>query len=117
VRALAVLAESSQRVAAQIPAGDFISMLNSGIWLDRNKASFLLTALTRQRDPEVLAQLRNRALPALIEMARWRSSGHAYAARLLLGRVAGLHEDKLQELIAAKGVDEIINAVQAGPEE
>jgi hypothetical protein len=34
-------------------------------------------------------------LPALVEMARWKSPGHALPAYLVLGRVAGLDENEL----------------------
>jgi hypothetical protein len=36
-----------------------------------------------------------KALPSLIEMARWKSSGRAQASFVLLGRVAGLSEDEI----------------------
>jgi hypothetical protein len=40
----------------------------------------------------VLVPLRKRALPALVEMARWKSSGHAQAPFFLVGRIAGLDD-------------------------
>ena len=95
-RALGVLAESSPKVAAQIPAGGFIRMLSSGSWTDRNKATFVLLGLTKSRDPKLLAQIRSEALVALLEMARWRSSGHAYDARILLARIAGIEEERAE---------------------
>lgn len=110
-RALGVLAESSARVAARIPATGFVAMLNSGIWKDRNKGSLLLEALTRGRDPRLLTLIRTKALDSLIEMARWRSPGHAYAARVILGRVAGIQEDRLQQLIGSGQTQVIIDAL------
>jgi hypothetical protein len=89
----------------------FIGLLKSGSWGDHNKASLLLTALTKSRDSKVLAELRSEALDALIEMARWRSDGHAEAARLLLGRIAGIEEDRLNKLIDAGQVDAILDAL------
>jgi hypothetical protein len=85
-RALVVLAKSNPKAAARIPAAGFIEMLNSGKWADRNKACELLSVLSQWRAPKLLAALRAQALESLLEMARWRS-GHAYAARMLLGRV------------------------------
>ncbi|MEK6281793.1 MAG: HEAT repeat domain-containing protein [Acidobacteriota bacterium] len=111
VRALGVLAGTNSRVAEQIPAEGFIEMLNSGSWTDRNKAGFVLSGLTSSRNPKVQAQLRAKALDSLIEMARWRSPGHASSARVLLGRIAGIEEKRLQQLIAAGQVDEIIKAL------
>ena len=43
-------------------------------------------------------------------MARWENPGHAYAYRVLLGRIAGLDENQTQQLIE-KGRVEIIAAV------
>jgi hypothetical protein len=111
-RALAVLAASSPKVAARIPAGPFIEMLDSGSWSDRNKGGAVLASLTQSRDPQLLAQLRSEALVSLIEMARWHSNGHAYTARVLLGRIAGIEEERLRKLAQAGNADEIINAVQ-----
>ena len=39
-----------------------------------------------------------RASDSLIEMARWREFGHAQSARLILGRIAGIDEERLQRL-------------------
>jgi hypothetical protein len=114
-RALGVLTNSDPRVAAQIPADGFIEMLNSGSWFDRNKAGFVLLDLSKGRSPRLLAQLRARALASLLEMARWHSAGHANAARMLLGRIAGIEETRLVELVVTDKVDVIINAVQREP--
>jgi hypothetical protein len=59
-------------------------------------------ALTESRDPALLSTLRQKALPALIEMARWKSRGHAVASVMILGRVAGIPENELTSA-AAKG--------------
>ena len=112
IRALAVLAESNPKVAARIPAEQFIVMLNSGSWTDRNKAGFLLNELSRRRDPKLLSRLRSRALDSLIEMAKWRSRGHAGTARILLGRIAGIEETRLQQLVDAGEVEEILKALK-----
>ena len=113
-RALGVLAASNAKVAARIPAGGFITMLSSGSWTDRNKAGWVVTALTKSRDPKLLAWLRSEALPSLIEMARWRNVGHAYHARILLARIAGIEEDRAARLANADNADEIINALRGG---
>jgi hypothetical protein len=111
IRALGVLASSDPKEAARIPAAGFIAMLNSGSWTDRNKAGFLLDVLSEGRDPKLLGRLRAEALDSLIEMARWRVAGHANFARILLGRVAGIEENHLQQLVAAGQVDAIIKAL------
>jgi hypothetical protein len=108
VRALEVLAGAKPDLARRIPAEPFIRLLRSGAWSDHNKASLVLLALTKSRDPKMLALLRTEALNSLEEMARWRSLGHAEAALAILGRIAGLSEDSLNKLIEAGQADTII---------
>jgi hypothetical protein len=109
VRALGVLAESNPVIAKKISAEEFMAMLNSGSWRDRNKGSYLLGVLSVSRRPALLSLLRRRALTSLIEMARWREYGHASSARLILGRIAGLEESKLRQM-AVENVQLILNA-------
>jgi HEAT repeats len=75
----------------------FIEMLNSLSWTDRTRALAALQILTDARNPAVLDQLRERALPALVEMARWRTLSHALPAYVLLGRITGLSEKQIQD--------------------
>ncbi len=81
----------------KIEATWFIEMLNSLSWSDRNRALAALQILTDTWDPAVLDQLRERALPALADMARWKTLAHALPAYILLGRVAGVSEERIQE--------------------
>jgi HEAT repeat protein len=90
--AIAVLGQRKPELGIRIDATPFITMLNSLVWSDRNKAAAVLSALTAGRATPVLARLRRQALPALVEMARWKSAGHAQAPFILLGRLAGLEE-------------------------
>ena len=111
-RALFVLGASNPRLAARIPAGGFVELLLSGIWTDLNKASSLLASITLNRSAEVLARLRRgEVLARLIEIARWRT-GHAEAARFILGRVAGIDEGRLQQLVAGGQVEAIISELR-----
>jgi hypothetical protein len=109
VRALWVLAGAKPNLAKSIPLGPFVRLLRSGAWSDHNKASLLLVALTKNRDPRVLTSLRVDALDQLLEMARWRNIGHAEAALSILGRIAGIEEDTLNKLIDTDQVDAIIS--------
>jgi hypothetical protein len=54
-----------------------------------------LEALTETRDPIVMADLRVRALPSLMEMARWKSHSHAESAFFILGRLVGLQDEEI----------------------
>jgi hypothetical protein len=111
--ALAVLARLNPASEVKVSPTWFIEMLNSLSWSDRNKAVGALSTLTETRDPQVLAQLRERALPALIDMARWKSLGHALPAYVLLGRVAGWTEEQIQESWSRGDRDSVIAAVKS----
>jgi hypothetical protein len=93
--AITVLASRDPELGIQVSPTWFIEMLNSILWTDRNKATSALVNLTESRDPKTLDQLRERAFPSLIEMARWKSLGHALPAFILLGRVAGVEEQEI----------------------
>ena len=97
LQVLAVLAKSSPQLRIRIPKRPFVAMLNSIEWSDRNKSSIALYRLTEKPDPAILLSLRRRALPALVEMARWRSPGHALPSFFLLGRVVGFSEAEIQK--------------------
>ena len=99
VRALGVIASSSQQRASMIPPKPFITLLKSDKWLDRNKGGWLMINLTESRDPKLLQQLRTEVIDALVEMARWHFAGHAAFARRLLGRIAGIEEARLDTMI------------------
>jgi hypothetical protein len=110
IRALGVVARSNREAAAIIPGQCFVDLLNSLLWTDRNKSAALLSVLTAQRDATLLACLREQALTSLIEMARWSYSGHAYSARVMLGRIAGMDEKALDAMLDKNEVEPIIKA-------
>jgi hypothetical protein len=93
VRALLVFAYAKD--PPRVPFEPFIDLLDSLVWSDLNKACGALGALTVGRDPELLAQLKRRSLPALATMARWRDKGHAQDAYMILGRIAGYSDSDL----------------------
>ena len=100
MRALAIIvkfAQQSPKQRIKVPIKPFVEMLNSIIWTDRNKSALALYQITGKRNPEVLSMLREHALPSLIEMSRWKSSGHAFCPFFLLGRAGNLSEDEIQK--------------------
>jgi len=102
-RALLVFAAFSPKPPApkiNVPPEPFVQMLNSCIWSDRNKSAGALAQLSEKRDSALLAELRKQALPALIEMANWKSSGHALDSLRILGRIGGLSDDTIQKRLA-----------------
>jgi len=111
VRALEVLCAVGAEVTRQIPAARFVPLLHSLTWTDRNKGSLVLAQLTKSRDPEILKMLRDQALGPLREMVQWSNSGHAWAPKMILGRVAGIEESRLLEM-GPSGIPEILRRLQ-----
>jgi hypothetical protein len=109
-RALWILVDSNPKLAMDIPEEFFIDLLLSGKWTDVNKACLLLCSLTEGKDKgaTILARLRsNEARERLIEIARWKTF-HADCARYLLGRMAGIDEDRLKLLVTSGQTEEIV---------
>ena len=114
VRAIGTIAAFAQRqpeLGIEISPTGFIEMLNSLIWTDRNKALMVLWSLTERRDPGVLQQLREQALPSLVEVARFKSAGHARWAYLILGRMAGLSDKEIEEAWSSGERESVITQV------
>jgi hypothetical protein len=93
---LALYARTAPDHRPRVPEQPFVALLNSIVWSDRNKASLALGQLTESRDSSLLAAIRAGAMPALFDMARWKSAGHAWPGVFILGRVAGMTEADLQ---------------------
>lgn len=110
--ALAVLAQLKPELELKIPVTWFVEMLNSTHFTDRNKASLALLNLTEKRDEAAMEQIRERALPALIEMAQWKSLGHALPGFILLGRLAGWSEDEIHEKWKQGSRDELVRLIE-----
>ena len=112
-RALWLIAAFARKVPdrkIQVSADPFVDLLNSLTWTDRNKSSLALMSLTEARDPALLSTLRQKAVPSLTEMARWKSRGHAVAPVMILGRVAGIPENELVSLAASGSHAAIVDA-------
>ena len=112
-RALGVLVRADPGKALAIPPDFFIHMLNAGSWTDRNKGAALLVQLTESRNPKMLALIGAGAFDSLVEMASWKGLSHAYFARMLLGRVAGVAESQLGELVSKESAEQLLDAVRA----
>lgn len=112
IRALGVLCTLGPKITSQIPARKFLPLLHSIVWTDRNKAMSILEAMTRQRDPGVLALLHENALASLKEMAQWKDRSHAWDAAMLVGRIGGMEENRLGLLFAEGKLDEILQSVR-----
>jgi hypothetical protein len=93
---LTILSEKQPELGLKVSPTWFVEELNSLVWSDRNKAATALLTLTEKREAGLLEMLRERALDALIDMARWRHLSHALPGYILLGRMAGIEEARLQ---------------------
>lgn len=95
-----------------VPSEPLVDLLNSLVWTDRNKTSMALMQISDARDPALLAQLRARALPSLIEMAQWKTMGHATAPLVILGRIAGMPDADIFAALASNRREPILEAIR-----
>ncbi len=115
MRALGVIAGYAQahpEKKIKVPFEPFVAMLNSLEWTDRNKSALVLGELTASRDAELLKLLREKAVPSLVEMARWKNDGHAGTSFFILGRLGGLSDDEVGQLWIGGKREDLIAKVQ-----
>ncbi len=110
--AVAVYARLNPDSGIKIEPTWFVEMLHSLSWSDRDHALHALEVLTDKRDPSTLALLRERALPALVEMSRWKTLAHALPAVILTGRVAGWSEQQIQDAWSKGDREAVVNAAR-----
>lgn len=92
----------------QIEPTWFVELMNSAVWSDRHDAAQALLTLTDKRDPELLDRIRERALPSVIEMARWHDLQHALPGFLLAGRLAGMSDEQIQNAWDSGDRDQVL---------
>ena len=112
--AIAVYARKNPDAELKISPTWLIEMLNSIYWGDRHNATVALVTLTDSRDEDLLKQIKERAMPALVEMARWKHLPHALPAYILLGRVAGYGEEEMQKAWSNNDRESIIKGAVRG---
>lgn len=96
LKAIAYLALTNRESGLRVQPTWLVEMLNSTTLSDRLEAAGVLQMYVERGDEAAAAQIRERALPALVEMARWRHPEHALPAYLLLGSLAGVPEEELE---------------------
>jgi hypothetical protein len=96
MEAIAVLAAGQGQPGLRLSPTWFVEMLNSVVLMDRIAAVKALVTLTDSANPEALALIRERAVPALVEMARWKTLRYALPPFVVLGRIAGFSEREIQ---------------------
>ena len=99
-----------RRPTPRVPEAPFIEFLGSPVWTDRNKSVGAVAELSRTRDPRLLARLRATALGPLVEMARWKSAGHAEPALVILARLADRPDAEAGTAMTNGGREAIISA-------
>ena len=112
--AIAVLARRKPDLEIKISPTWMIEMLNSIYLSDRTRAAAALVTLTEKDSGNALAQIRERALPSLVEMARWNSLKHAVPAYVLLGRIAGLTAEQIEDTWGKGERESVIETVLPG---
>lgn len=75
----------------------FVEMLNSVFLSDRQEAVQALSMYVEHGDAGAKAQILERALPSLLEMARWQHLPHALPAYWLLGGLAGVAQQEMEK--------------------
>lgn len=97
-RALKAIAVVAAKPESQVKLSTtwFVEMLNSASLSDRLEGARALLTLFDSLSSQTLAHLRERALPALNEMARFRHLPHALPAYLLLAKAAGIADEEAQ---------------------
>jgi hypothetical protein len=98
LKAIAVLAAKQPDLGIRISPTWFVQLLHSIVLSDRVQSAEALVTLTDGGEGLALDQIRASALPALAEMARWKTLRYALPPFLLLGRVAGMADDQVHQL-------------------
>ena len=75
----------------------FLELLNSVVLSDRMESVRALLTLTDRGGADVLQQVKERSLPSLVEMARWKAPQYALPSFMLLARAAGLTDQQAQQ--------------------
>jgi hypothetical protein len=88
----------------------FVELLNSISWSDRHNASLALVDMTEDNDETTLQLIRERALPSVIEMARWHDMRHALPAFILAGRLAGLSKKEIDDAWVGQDHEAVLKA-------
>lgn len=100
IRGLGIILNYAQQrpnLKISIQPDPFISLMNSISWTDRNKSVGILLTMSEQRDKKFLQQLKKEILESLVDMAKWKSEGHAMAGYTILGRIAGWTDIDIRE--------------------
>ncbi len=111
-KALAVYAIAHPEDDLRVQPTWFVEMLNSVELSDRLEASRILLLYTEKRDANAIANIRERAMASVLEMARWQHLPHALPAYLLAGRVTGWTDEALESAWAAGDREKTLKEIE-----
>jgi hypothetical protein len=109
---IALLGQRSPDLGISVPPSAFVNLLSSPVWTDRSRASKMLVQLTQTRDSAVIRALRDRAVPSLKEMAKWKTAEYAQPSFWVLGRAVGVPDDSIQAAWMRGDRDAVIKAAK-----
>lgn len=89
----------------------FVEMLNSVVLSDRLEAVQALAMYVERGDEGAVAQIRERAMPSLLEVARWQHLPHALPAYWLAGAVGGVPQEELEKAWAAGERERVLERI------
>jgi len=112
LHAVAVLASKQPALGLRISPTWAIELLHSVFLSDRVESVKLLLTLTDHAAPQVLAQIREKALRDVVEMARWKTPSYALPPFLLAGRLAGLTDQQTQQVWRTGDRDAVLQKLQ-----
>jgi hypothetical protein len=115
LNAIAVLKNSKPALGIKISPTWLIVLLNSIVLSDRTESTKTLLTLTDRSDQIVLNQIREQGgLSSLVEMAHWKTPRFALPPFLVLGRMAGLPDQQVQESWRKGDRESVISKAQGG---
>jgi hypothetical protein len=112
--AIATLAERKPALGIRIAPTGFVELLNSIVLGDRMESTKALLLLTDGgRNPADLSRIRERAMPSVAEMARWKTPSYALPPFRLAGRIAGLTDAQIHQSWEPGGRERVIQKALA----
>ncbi|MEJ5370145.1 MAG: HEAT repeat domain-containing protein [Bryobacteraceae bacterium] len=112
LKGIAYLSLTNRESGLRVQPTWLVEMLNSPVLSDRLEAVQALAMYVERGDEAAAAQIRERALPALFEMARWRHLAHALPAYLLLGALGGVEAEDLEKAWAAGERERVLGRLE-----
>lgn len=114
LRAIMVGAKLHPEQEIHFEATWLVELMNSVVWSDRIRASQALVTLTDTPNRAALDLLHARALPSVLEMARWHDLKHALPAFMLAGRMAGMDDGRIRQAWVSEDRESVLQSLTPG---